>query len=111
MSKIGSFVLEQEERGDTQWNEEQRSYEFNHKIECRNGCAEHGRAVAKHTLGSNVFQRCLRYTSRRAGHSPKAGGGKKRIQALLAQAGRSTRTRILYRAALRRGRLSRSDLL
>ena len=110
MSKIGNFVLEQEDCGNAIYNESDRSYDFTNQTKREHGNEGQWRTDPNDTLGLNVFQRCLRHTSPRGLYKTETPSSSECLQTLSTERNESPRTRVLYRKAIRRSRIGRSRI-
>ena len=111
MSKIGDFVIDQEDRGFAVYNERDRSYDFTNQKERGHGVARTKRVNPNHTVGSDVLQRRIRHPRNRGLYQTEVRRHSIRLQTVSNQSGKSATKRILYRQAIRRSSTGRAYLL
>ena len=111
MSKIGDFVIDQEDRGVAVYNERDRSYDFRNQKECGRGAAGTKGVNPNHTVGSNVLQRRIRHPRNRGLFKTEVRRNPISLQTISRKGGESAAKRVLYRQTIRRSRIGRARIL
>ena len=111
MSKIGNFVIDQEDRGFAVYNERDRSYDFRNQKERGHGAARTKGVNPNHTVGSNVLQRRIRHPRNRGLFKTEVRRNPISLQTISRKGGESAAKRVLYRQAIRRSRIGRARIL
>ena len=103
MSKIGQYILEQEEAGNCFFDEDTSCYGFTNQIECHDERQESWGIHPYDTLGRDVLQRRFRYPRPARRDEKKARRSAKRTQKMVQKKSRYGQ-RVLHRSALRKQR-------